>query len=201
MKCLFLTRCYKTTNLKRIQENIRDVFRGSVHQYKHAILFDSTIYKKLDFPRDIFNCDTNLYICYKKDKNDAYMTEFIDYTLERYAPLRKDVYVYVLDDDNLIMPEFLSVLDETKDEHAVVFKVDGHPEWGTDRIKPGHAVGKIDWSNFITRIDVMKNHKVFHRMTDSQKADGIFFNNLLTLGMNIKFIDRVCGCYNALPKP
>lgn len=202
MNVIFFIRCFKPTNLPRIQQNIRDVFRGSMHKYKIAILFDATHNNKQPFPYNFFNIDTSIFICTEKDEKDVYLTAFMDYVLEHYTPWGvKKCYVYVHDDDNLIMPEFLTVLDETTDEHAVVFKVKNRPELGNPDIEPGKAVGKIDWANYIVRLDFMKTHHIHHKMLDGHDSDGHFFNNLLTLGANIKYIDRVCGLYNALPKP
>ena len=115
----------------------------------------------------------------------------------------QDLQVYILDDDNQITPDFLAALDacEDGDPDAVVFKVYGHPQWGDISILDHDSVGKIDWANMLIRLDVMKRLKVYTIGADSQKSDGLFFEKMKREGCTIKFLNQICGRYNALPKP
>lgn len=204
MKCLFLTRCYKTTNLKRIQDNLESVFRYTDHTYRHAILADLTHGTDIDEFQQ-YSLGSGIYPIVKKPIADEYCTQAIDDCLNLVGddPLE---FVYVLDDDNLITPDFLAVLDRAElkkcDVNAVVFKVADHLEWGRELPLGKSAVGKIDWSNFIANVFIFKAVGVFNRFRKSHDADGVFFDMVRDYDYEaIEYMDKVCGTYNALPKP
>ena len=204
MKCLFLTRCYKTTNLKRIQENLESVFRHTDHTYRHIILADLTHGTDIDEFQQ-YSLVSGVYPIVKKPSKDEYCTQAIDDCLYLIGDDVSNTCVYVLDDDNLILPEFLAALDraERTGAEVVVFKVEGHPDWGNKEDMKYSAVGKIDWSNYITSLFYMKHIGVYNPNANSHDADGVFFdalNNEFNIG-NIEYMDKICGCYNALPKP
>lgn len=200
MKCVFVTRCSRPDNIKRISENIESVFRGSRHTYRHVLVCDIT--ESYEDLKEYARYDLNAFIqpVIMKHERDKYLTNGIDTALFN---LNEDgCYVYILDDDNLIMPEFLDALDEAERTNAVavVFKVKDHPQWGKSNIEHNNAVGRIDWSNFITRIDVMRAIGVYNQFCDSHDSDGEFFNDLLEFcdDGEIVYMDKVCGLYNAL---
>lgn len=203
MHCIFITRCYKATNIPVIKQNLTTVFEGSRHTYEHRLIVDAT---RLDnwlaefgtwhldacFPPSVY---------YEKRAKDEYNTFGIDDFIEQCAD--GGSYVYILDDDNQITPDFLAALDacEDGDPDALVFRVYGHPQWGDISILDQNAVGKIDWANMLIRLDVMKRLKVYTLGADSQKSDGLFFEKMKRDGCRIKFLNQICGRYNALPKP
>ena len=209
MHCIFITRCYRATNIQTIKDNLKAVLGVDGvrrHTFTHIILADMTrgmmnledVTAFDDFTRTVSLLTT------EKAHRDEYQTKAIDDYLKVFK--EKDcprTYVYILDDDNQITPDFLDALDACVDGEpdAVVFKVYGHPEWGDISILDHDAVGKIDWSNMLIRLDVMKRLKVYTIGADSQKSDGFFFEKMKRDGCRIKFLNQICGRYNALPKP
>ena len=150
------------------------------------------------------------YTIWLKEPTDIYCTKNIDLTLSIFYDEDMPPYyvpekscVYILDDDNQITPDFLAALDACEDGEpdAVVFKVYGHPQWGDISLLDRDAIGKIDWANMLIRLDVMKRLKVYTLGADSQKSDGLFFEKMKRDGCTIKFLNQICGRYNALPKP
>ena len=213
MHCIFITRCYKATNIQTIKENLRDVFKGSKHTYVQVLMCDLTRGELLDLNTPEFLIDglTVPLIVTKKTFRDKYNTKVVDDALSigsdslwiGRAKEETSVFVYILDDDNQITLDFLAALDacEDGDPDAVVFKVYGHPQWGDISILDHDAVGKIDWANMLIRLDVIKCLKVYTLGADSQKSDGLFFEKMKREGCTIKFLNQICGRYNALPKP
>lgn len=208
MHCIFITRCYKATNIQTIKENLKDVLHVDGvrrHTYTHIILADLTrggmsVEDVIDF--DDFRQTISL-ITAEKAHRDEYQTQAIDYYLEQIDVNGALTFVYILDDDNQITPDFLNALDacEEGDPDAVVFKVYGHPQWGDISILDHDAIGNIDWANMLVRLDVMRRLKVYTLGADSQKSDGLFFEKMKRDGCAIKFLNQICGRYNALPKP
>lgn len=203
MHCIFITRCYKATNIQTIKENLKDVFAGSRHTYEHRLIVDATRLNDWaeEFGKYHLDCFLPSTIYREKRPKDEYNTFGIDDFIEQCAD--GGSCVYILDDDNQITPDFLAALDacEDGDPDAVVFKVYGHPQWGDISILDHDAVGKIDWANMLIRLDVMKRLKVYTLGADSQKSDGLFFEKMKRDGCTIKFLNQICGRYNALPKP
>ena len=171
MHCIFITRCYKATNIPVIKQNLTTVFSGSKHTYEHGLICDVTRGAK---PKEFASfCDglTLPQIYDAKPEKDEYNTNGIDRFLclsshamwFRHSNDETNVYVYILDDDNQITPDFLTALDacEDGDPDAVVFKVYGHPQWGDISILDHDAIGKIDWANMLIRLDVMRRLKVY----------------------------------------
>jgi hypothetical protein len=209
MHCIFITRCYKATNIQTIKENLKEVFNGSKHDYELTLICDLTHgASKEDF--DVYSDKKTSYTIWLKEQTDVYCTKNIDLALSMfydedmppyYVPEKS--YVYILDDDNQITPDFLAALDACEDGEpdVVVFKVYGHPQWGEISILDQNAVGKIDWANMLVRLDVMRRLKVYTLGADSQKSDGLFFEKMKKDGCTIKFLNQICGRYNALPKP
>ena len=203
MNIVFITRCFKPTNLETIKSRLKEVFAGTTrHTYRHFIVVDMT---RAESPAPFADfCDPNTTVVFSNEKPpaDEYNTKAIDEVLAAYYTPR-ETFVYILDDDNTISKDFLRVCDYC--EHnagadALVFQIASRPELGQKFIRPGEAIGKIDWANFLTRLDVMKWLKIFTG-TDSQTADGQFFNRMLEKGLCILYTNEELCFYNALPKP
>ena len=202
MNIVFITRCFKTTNLEAIKSRLKEVFHHTSHTYRHFIVVDMTRAESPALFADF--CDPNTTVVFSNEKPpaDEYNTKAIDEVLAAYYTPR-ETFVYILDDDNTISSDFLRVCDYC--EHnagadALVFQIASRPELGQEFIRPGEAIGKIDWANFLTRLDVMKMLKIFTG-TDSQTADGQFFNRMLEKGLCILYTNEKLCFYNAMPKP
>jgi len=203
MHFIFITRCYRATNIPVIKQNLTTVFEGSKYTYEHRLIVDATRLNDWteEFGKYHLDCFLPSTIYREKRPKDEYNTFGVDDFIEQCAD--GDSFVYILDDDNQITPDFLTALDACADGEpdAVVFKVYGHPDWGDISLLDRDAVGHIDWANMLIRLDAMKRLKVYTLGADSQKSDGLFFEKMKREGCRIKFLNQICGRYNALPKP
>lgn len=199
MNFLFITRCYKTTNLGAVNKSIRDVFTDTEHTYVHMLIVDLTRGGSRDDFLKFDNDHTELHFVTSKQSNDAWMDIPLDFLLRRRTD--DDSFVYMLDDDNLLHKNFLEVAEHCENTDAVVFKTFGYPDRGRPELMTGEVIGKIDWSNFITRLGIMKMLTVYHGGESGVCEDGIFFLKMRAVGCRIKFVDKILAYYNKLPKP
>ena len=203
MNFVFLTRCFKTTNLEAIKSRLQEVFAGTTrHTYRHFIVVDMT---RAENPAPFADyCDPHTSIVYSNEKPpaDTYNTKAMDEVLATFNPPNPwDYWVYILDDDNTINENFRILLErEPKYCQAVMFKAADHPDWGNYINTWENAVGKVDWANFVTRLDIMQRVKIFDG-THSQTADGEFINKLTNMNATILYMGEEIATYNALPKP
>lgn len=198
MHFTIITRCSRPDNLEAVQDSIRNVFGLTEHTYQHILIVDCTgPYKDSDYKQFADKEDKVSYV-YSKTGEDKFMASDIDTALIAFN-VPNDSYVYILDDDNILHPDFLDVCKEISDEDIIVFKVKGRPAWGRSDI--GNAIRHIDWANFITRADAMKRVKVFRSGKKSSEIDGNFFNNAVWVEKcSVKFVDRELAYYNKLKR-
>ena len=197
MNFIFLTRCYSPKNIGTIKENIKSTFNGTMHTYKHLIVVDLTHESSRNQYLEFTDNNTILYFIKNKAKIDTQNTFGMDASL---ALINGYYYVYVLDDDNILHPDFLNVCSEINDEDAVVFKIEGKENLGNPSIfNYNTPVGHIDWSNFIFKLNVAKRLKIGDDK-GTRCEDGLFFKKLIDNKCSIKFIDNIYAYYNKLPR-
>lgn len=198
MRFLFLTRCFVTKNIPHIKDSIRGVFAGSPHSYIHVVLVDLTHGGKREEFERFADDVTVVHFVESKLPFDTQCTEGMDAALRKFG--EDDDYVYVLDDDNELHKDFLSVCDECAGEDAIVFKIAGRPELGNSSILGKYPVGHIDWANFITKLRVMRWLKIFYVDGPRRCEDGVFFHKMMTNQTKIRFVSKELAFYNKLPR-
>lgn len=200
MHFIFITRSYRPTNLAQVMQSVRDVFKDSVHTYKHILMADLThgAHKKDFVP--FVDEKTELYFVDKKQENDEFLDIAMDLTI-RQLPDPDDSWVFLLDDDNILHPAFLGVCPYCVDYDAVVFRSAGREDYGSEAVLNGNAVGHMDWSNFVTKLGIFKSIPIYHGGNTSRCEDPIFFNKVTAAGYKVKVVNQIFSNYNKLPKP
>lgn len=201
MHFIFITRCYRPTNIAQIQQNLREVFRNTEHTYRQFLLIDLTHGESvLDFYQ-FADDKTTLHLVTEKPAIDTQATEGMDKALDTVKP-DDNVYVYVLDDDNIVHPDFLHVADYCHGEDAVVFKIAGKPYLGNKAILTSRCpIGHIDWANYVTKLTTMQRIKVYKPDGPRRCEDGVFFDHMKRNNCTLVFVDKVMAYYNKLSKP
>ena len=195
MHFIFLTRCYTPVNLNTIKQNIKETFDGTEHTYEHLIVVDLSKVKDENECQKYIDCadeKTTVHFVDNKSENDSQNTYGMNQAL---ATVTNDGYVYVLDDDNLLHKYFLNICKDCKGEDAIVFKIIGRPDLGNPCTM--HILKRIDWANFITKIDVMKRLGI---EPDGRNEDAHFFTRMSQNHCSIKFVNKMIAYYNALPR-
>lgn len=200
MHFTIITRCYEPDHLQQIKENVASIFnKQTEHNYKHLILADLTHGEVEQHFKDFADNNTQINFVHQKDKEDKHICQGVDRMLENYN--QELSYVYMLDDDNLLRQNFLDVAKEFNPEtdDVIIFKVQGHKNWAREDIitKRHSALGILDWSCILTRLDVMKDLKLYIPQSPRQ-ADGRFINKVLKSNYHIKYLEQVFGIYNVL---
>jgi glycosyltransferase involved in cell wall biosynthesis len=164
-----LTRCTRPQNLLTISKTIfTDLF-----QINWYILFDTNRVKDIDASLLMELTNLGAKIKFLKGESNGLGMNMINNILDEIC----DGWVYILDDDNIIHPEFYNTLDEFIDDKTygvLVFnqKVDGKDFSKLDirEAKPENVkVGSIDSAQFLIHIG---DYGDTQRFNNSYTADG-----------------------------
>jgi hypothetical protein len=196
MHFTFITRSFTPVNLPTIKDNIRDIFKDSEHTYTHIILADLTHEDQRGQSFDNLE-DGNTIVRFTESKlpEDTQNCQGMD---EAIATVKDDDYIYVLDDDNILHPDFLTVAQYCNGEDAIVFKLENISVLGNPDMVKGDPMGKVDWANFVSKASTMKKLKVYpggHRC-----EDGMYFRRMMADNCTFRFVDKVLAYYNKLPR-
>lgn len=202
MYFIFLTRCCKPDNIRIIKYRLQEVFKKSVNKpmYEQVIIVDP-LAQNIDRFNVFKDSNTKVVFVSEKENRDDYMAKNMDDILSTYED-RDDAYVYILDDDNVIDYRFLDICKKCNGEDLIFFKIHPCTGWASPNIaNTKHAVGNVDWANFITKLSVMKRLKIYKEGDSSRCCDGYFASRALEDGCSTRFIEECLGYYNFLPKP
>ena len=197
MKVIFITRCYKPTNLQAIKDNLREVFsKQTEHSYVQYLLVDMSYGEK----EQAFKCfeDDHTKAIFTYNKVDHYNNYGIDLLCSTIED-DDNTWVYVLDDDNLINDNFIKALNSYVDEDVLV--VNSNQFFYVMPLKLGKVVGYIDTSSYIVKLKARKETPIYIEGEISYAADGRFFENLMKKQYKIKYTYQRALTKSALKRP
>lgn len=183
MNIIFITRCYKPTNLQTIKDNLKNVFqKQNEHSYVHYLLVDMSYGEK----DSAFKCfeDEHTKAIFTYNKVDYYNNYGID-LLCKMLEDNQNTWVYILDDDNLINDNFIKALNSYVDEDVLV--VNSNQFSYKSPLPANKVVGYIDTSSYIVKLKARKETPVYVEGQNSYAADGVFFENLMKKQYKIKY--------------
>lgn len=197
MNIIFITRCYKPTNIQRIKDNLKSIFEKQDNiSYVQYLLVDLT-YNEPQQNFKVFE-DEHTRVHFTYNKKDHYNNFGLDEVIKS-IPDDQNTFVYVLDDDNLINENFTKVFDSYQGEDIIF--VNARRFQLTPPIKVGRVVGYVNTSNYIVKLKARKETPIYVEGEKSYPADGKFFQNLLKKDYSIKYLNYdVCG-YNVMSRP
>lgn len=193
MNVIFITRCYKPTNLQRIKDNLKSVFeKQDKISYVQYLLVDLSYNQ----PQQNFKCfeDEHTKVIFTHNKKDYYNNAGIDEVLQT-IPNDQNTFVFVLDDDNLIKDDFTKVFDNYNGEDVLVV------DWFREPFTVGNIVGKGDTRNCIVKLKVRKETPIYIEGAKSYSADGVFIENLVKKGYSFKYLNLSVSIYAAMKRP
>lgn len=201
MKIEILTRCTRPENLLRVKESI--LSSGSRNLYEWKIIFDTSVvsYVESKVLSAVSSFETYFWEGQKGDMSHGLLNRAIDMVHE-------DSWIYVLDDDNELHPDFFREIQRANEENpsarGFIFSqnVGGKDftglqvrEASPDNVK----VQKIDMAQFVLQKSLV-GPKRFEPM--KYVADGIFIQELFEERPDdFVFIPKILCNYNSLDVP
>jgi len=189
-----ITRCTRVTKIKEIFESFDR--KSKKISIKWFFLFDLT--SLTEIPTDILS--------FLKDKSEIrfYESDPKDFGHDLINKVIDDIdsgLIYVLDDDNIIHPNFFNLLEDWIDNHnqfgGLIFnqKVGGIDFSGLDireADEQNMVVGKIDMAQFCLKRELIGDNRIPFGM---YVGDGVFIENLYNQFPNKFLIKKEIGCY------
>ena len=193
MKVIFITRCYKPTNIQRIKDNLKSVFeKQDKISYVQYLLVDLSYNQ----PQQNFKCfeDEHTKVHFTYNKKDYYNNFGIDEVIHS-IPDDQNTFVFILDDDNLIKDTFTRVFDNYSNEDVLIV------DWYNGPLTVGNIVGKGDTRNYIVKLKVRKETPIYIEGAKSYSADGVYLENLLKKNYLFKYTNLSVSSYAILKRP
>ena len=194
MHIVFITRCYKPTNIQIIKNNLKEVFSSSSeHTYQQYLVVDMTHGEKQEDFNAFKDNVTSVWFTYQKV--DRYNYDGVDKVVSTIN--KENTFIYVLDDDNLIKDNFLHIFDNYNNEDMIVFPDDDPVcyHYGDEICEGG-----LDLCNYITKLETMKQLK-FYDGRESASSDGRFAVKVLKSQKKMLYLKDAFVIYGTLPKP
>ena len=197
MNIIFVTRCYKPTNLQILKDNLKEVFQKQTeHTYVQYLLVDMSYGQKEQAFYPFEDEHTKVVITY--NKIDYYNSSNID-SLTNRLKSDQNSWVYCLDDDNLINDNFLTIFNNLQDEEVLV--VNNNYLKFNSPLQVGKIIGKIDLCNYVVKLNVKKKVDFYDQDKLSYECDGRFFEKLVTQQYKIKYTNICVVKKGALKRP
>lgn len=187
-KVLILTRCTRQDNLQLIHQSIKKTFKDK-SLYTWIVLFD--LYKiehiKSNVLRFLSSINTKYII---GESEDDHYTDLLNQAI---VSCQSD-YVYLLDDDNIIHPDFAQCLKFTDD--LVVF---GQHRWDwikyitPEQLNTCNVVGHLDAAQYIISLKKLKSVGGY---SGEYTSDGQTVNKILQKGITWRILPETLAYYN-----
>lgn len=197
MNVVFITRCYKPTNIQRIKDNLKSIFEKQDNiSYVQYLLVDLT-YNEPQQNFKVFE-DEHTRVHFTYYKKDHYNNFGIDQLVSTIKG-DQNTWIYFLDDDNFITNDFPKIFDNYQGEDVLV--VNNNALRFTSLPVIGKVIGNIDISNYVVKLNVMKKNNMYVEGKKSYSADGAFFENLLKHQYKFKCTNIYALTKDALKRP
>jgi glycosyltransferase involved in cell wall biosynthesis len=189
-----ITRCTRTTKIREVFESLNK--KNEKISIKWFVLFDLT--SLVEIPTDIlsFLKDKSEIRFYDSDPND-FGHDMINKTLDEI----NSGLIYVLDDDNILHPNFLQLVEEWLENFeeldGLIFsqKIGGVDFTGLDiRLSDDEnvKVGKIDMAQFCLKRELIGDDRI---PSGVYVGDGIFIQSIYENNKDKFLIKKEIGCY------
>lgn len=202
MKIVFLTRVSRLERLNYVVYQLRELLKDAQFDWQHYLIFDLTKVdeNKIDW-QNLNKLDhIKSFAVKQKPENDVYIYSALDYAARTIED--KDTWIYILDDDNALLPEFKQIgqyldCDCPINVFNIKMKMISNGFDGTIQapLTCGHALFHIDVANFIVQRKVFDQIS-FKNSIKSEWADGVFIEKALKLQIPFHYINKVFGQHN-----
>jgi len=193
----FITRCSRPKNLQTVGNSIFNKDTANYDLVWH-VLFDESQVKEIPTSLLRYLLSLNCKIYYKQNRQD-YLHTAISEVVETIL----DGYIHIIDDDNILHPEYLPILTDQiqKDAQPLIYlyeqKVDGKDFTGLDVrvVGPEYVkVSKIDMGQFTAHCSLITEN-----IPTDYVGDGILLEKMYNQSPEkFKFINKVLCYYNYL---
>ena len=197
---VFITRVSRMNKIEALNKQICEVLEGSRFNWKQYLVFDLTKVGEVDWQLVNRLKNVTTFQVKEKPENDVYMTFAID-TIAR-AIEDKDTWIYILDDDNSLLPQFKDLAWDLDANYPItVFNIEmpaicnGFDGKVKAPLEYKKVLFHIDMANFITQRKVF-DQICFRNGIKSEWADGVFIQKAIKTEIPIKYVDKVYGQHN-----
>jgi glycosyltransferase involved in cell wall biosynthesis len=197
MKLHIITRCTRPKNLEKIKKSIL-VITG--YEIKWHIIFDTNLVKEIqgELLSNLDKLDINIQYNFMPSSKKSYGYDSVNKVISN---INDDEWIYLLDDDNILHPNFNELIPEiTNDINILVFNqyIGGKDFTGLEFREAkveNTKVGGVDAAQYIIRAKMIKSNNY----KSDYCADGILMESLIKDHLNeFKFINKVYCFYNSL---
>jgi len=189
-KVLILTRCTRQDNLVLLHKSIKKAFDNPA-DYEWIVLFD--LYKlefvKSNVLRFLDSVDAKYII---SESTEDHYTDLLNQIIFSYQGKAK--YVYLLDDDNIMHPNFADCLNYTED--LIIF---GQHRWDwvkyitIEQVNNRNVVGHLDAVQYIVNL---KKLKIAGGYSGGYVSDGYTVNKILEGTILWRILPNILAYYN-----
>ena len=200
-KIIFITRLSKlNTNIEAIYNSIKSNFNN----YYWLIYIEKNTISIPLILKNIQKIDDNIIInndLIRDDKKDIYFSKALDDGFNsKYA--KDSEWIYVLDDDNMVHKNLLSVINKYKKYDLIINKLIDKKEKerkhniaNPQNLSIDHCVSHVDWANAVFSSSFFQKN-VKHIITEGRTSDGTTVKSYLKHKAKVFYSNEIAGYYN-----